>query len=1052
MENNSSINSHERGIIAWFANNPVAANLLMGVLILLGVFTGLNIRTEAFPGFAPNSISINVTYIGGSPSEVEEGVAIKIEESLEGLEGVKEITSQVSSNSAQVSVTAEEGFDLKELKDEIKLRVDSITNFPDQAERPVIKEQIFERNVLSLELFGEADPITLKKTAERIKDSLLKLDAVNKIDINGVKNYEISIEVSEQNLQKYNLSMEQIADAIRKNSVNLSSGSLVTDSRNINIKTEQQAYTGEQFSNIIILENEAGGQLRLSEIANIIDGVSDEKSFSRFNGKPSVQLQIKLLSNDSITKAAQAIKQNLQGITSSFWFPKTIETKIWNDESQVINDRLSLMIKNAITGILLVLVMLALFLNIKVAFWVAIGIPIAFAGALFLMGPLVADYSLNVLTTFGFIVVLGIVVDDAIVIGENVYSYKQKYKGRDIDPVKTTIIATQNVAVPATFGVLTTVAAFFPLTLIESQFGEIFGSIASIVIFCLLFSLVESKWILPAHLAHIKLEETNEKSYWNRLQSFINTRLNNFIANKYTPLLKSSIRNKFLSLCVFAALFVFTVGLVPSGLVRMSFFPDIEAETSVADLELQSGLGSKLTDSITQQIENAAFRVNNQSKDLFNTDEKPIASVYSFSSGNEKSKTYIQLTKNPERIYTSQDVVNAWRKEIGEISGVKSLEIYALGPGSGSDLSIELSSSNYIELANAAEQLKSKVASYSGVYDVKSSYDEGSGELQLELTDLAYSLGLTYNDVARQVRYAIYGFEVQRIQRGTDEVKVKVRYPEEYRNNISDLQQFRIQTSNGDRVPFGLIATTRSVQSLSNINRIDKKRVVYVSGRIDKQKTSTSEVISDVNDNYLPELKASFPDLEISLGGASREQNTAVSSLLKGFLLSLILIYSLLAIPLKSYLQPLMIMSVIPFGIIGAIVGHYLIGIPLGLLSFFGILALSGVVVNDSLVLVNRYNEIKSKGKDYYEAITKAAQSRFRAIFLTSVTTFMGLSPLVFETSLQAQFLIPMAVSLAFGILFATLITLIVVPVLIGVLEQLKGNINNKSKQRLNEK
>ncbi|MFK8011420.1 MAG: efflux RND transporter permease subunit [Marinicellaceae bacterium] len=1052
MENNSSINSHERGIIAWFANNPVAANLLMGVLILLGVFTGLNIRTEAFPGFAPNSISINVTYIGGSPSEVEEGVAIKIEESLEGLEGVKEITSQVSSNSAQVSVTAEEGFDLKELKDEIKLRVDSITNFPDQAERPVIKEQIFERNVLSLELFGEADPITLKKTAERIKDSLLKLDAVNKIDINGVKNYEISIEVSEQNLQKYNLSMEQIADAIRKNSVNLSSGSLVTDSRNINIKTEQQAYTGEQFSNIIILENEAGGQLRLSEIANIIDGVSDEKSFSRFNGKPSVQLQIKLLSNDSITKAAQAIKQNLQGITSSFWFPKTIETKIWNDESQVINDRLSLMIKNAITGILLVLVMLALFLNIKVAFWVAIGIPIAFAGALFLMGPLVADYSLNVLTTFGFIVVLGIVVDDAIVIGENVYSYKQKYKGRDIDPVKTTIIATQNVAVPATFGVLTTVAAFFPLTLIESQFGEIFGSIASIVIFCLLFSLVESKWILPAHLAHIKLEETNEKSYWNRLQSFINTRLNNFIANKYTPLLKSSIRNKFLSLCVFAALFVFTVGLVPSGLVRMSFFPDIEAETSVADLELQSGLGSKLTDSITQQIENAAFRVNNQSKDLFNTDEKPIASVYSFSSGNEKSKTYIQLTKNPERIYTSQDVVNAWRKEIGEISGVKSLEIYALGPGSGSDLSIELSSSNYIELANAAEQLKSKVASYSGVYDVKSSYDEGSGELQLELTDLAYSLGLTYNDVARQVRYAIYGFEVQRIQRGTDEVKVKVRYPEEYRNNISDLQQFRIQTSNGDRVPFGLIATTRSVQSLSNINRIDKKRVVYVSGRIDKQKTSTSEVISDVNDNYLPELKASFPDLEISLGGASREQNTAVSSLLKGFLLSLILIYSLLAIPLKSYLQPLMIMSVIPFGIIGAIVGHYLIGIPLGLLSFFGILALSGVVVNDSLVLVNRYNEIKSKGKDYYEAITKAAQSRFRAIFLTSVTTFMGLSPLVFETSLQAQFLIPMAVSLAFGILFATLITLIVVPVLIGVLEQLKGNINNKSKERLNEK
>jgi multidrug efflux pump subunit AcrB len=1041
----NSVKTYEKGIIAWFATNPVAANLLMAILILLGVYTAFNIRTEAFPGFAPNSVSINVAYIGGSPSEVEEGVAIKIEESLEGLEGVKEISSRVSNNSAQITVTAQESYELKELKDEIKLRIDSITTFPEQAERPVIKKQVFERRVLSLELFGETDPLTLKKTAERLKENLLKLDSVNKIDINGVKNYEIAIEVTEQNLQKYDLTMEQIAQAIQKNSINLSSGSLITDSRNINIKTEQQAYTGEQFSNLVIKENESGGQLLLSEIASITDGFSDEKSFSRFNGQPSVQLQIKLLSNDSITKAATAIKNDLQKLTNSFWFPKTIETKIWNDESQVIKDRLSLMIKNAITGILLVMIMLALFLNIKVAFWVAVGIPIAFAGALFLMGPLVSDYSLNVLTTFGFIVVLGIVVDDAIVIGENIYSYKQKNIDSDIDPVVTTIIATQNVAVPATFGVLTTVAAFFPLTLIESQFGEIFGSIASIVIFCLIFSLVESKWILPAHLAPIKLNKSNKKSYWNRLQAFINLKLNSFIEKVYSPLLQKSIHNKFLSMCIFASLFIFSVGLVPAGFVRVSFFPDIESETSVADLELQPGLGAQLTNSITQQIESAAFSVNEQAQELFKTDIEPIASVYSFSAGNEKSKTYIQLTKNPDRSYSSQDVVNAWRQQIGEISGVKALEIYSLGPGNGNDLRIELSSSNYVELALAAEKLKSKIANYGGVYDVKSSYDEGSGELQLELTDLARSLGLSYNDVARQLRYAIYGYEAQRIQRGKDEVRVKVRYPEEYRNNISDLQQLRIRTSDGERVPFGLIATTKSVQSLSNINRIDKKRVVYVSGRIDKQKTSSNEVVTDIRQNYLPKLKTSYPDLEITLGGASKEQNTAVSSLIKGFLLSLILIYSLLAIPLKSYIQPLMIMSVIPFGIIGAVFGHYIIGIPLGLLSFFGILALSGVVVNDSLVLVNRYNEFKAEGRDYFEAITLAAQSRFRAILLTSVTTFMGLSPLVFETSLQAQFLIPMAVSLAFGILFATVITLLIVPVLIGILEAMKGSQYNKT-------
>ncbi len=1034
---NESLNQ-QTGIIAWFANNPVAANLLMAVLILLGTYTALNIRTEAFPGFSPNAISINVVYIGGSPSEVEESVAIKIEEALEGIEGIKEITSAVTSGNAQVNVIANEGYQLKTLKDEIKLRVDAITNFPEQAERPVIKEQVFERRVLSIELYGETDASTLKKTAQRLKDNLLTLNAINKIDINGIKDDEISIEVTEQTLQKYDLNMEEIALAIRRNSINLSSGNIVTDSRNINIKTEQQAYNGNQYGQIVIKENQLGAKLLLSDIAKIKDGFSEEKSFSRYNGQPSVQLLIKLLSNDSITLAAQAVKSNLTAITKSQWFPKTIETKIWNDESEIIEDRLSLMTQNAVSGILLVLIMLALFLNIRVAFWVALGIPIAFAGAIFLMGPLVADYSLNVLTTFGFIVVLGIVVDDAIVIGENIYAEKQNKAGHDPHPVRTTIKATKEVALPATFGVLTTVAAFFPLTLIESQFGEILGSIAAIVIFCLVFSLIESKLILPAHLAHITLKPTNQSKWWDRIQQKIDNALKKFIQKFYTPLLKKAINNKFLSLCIFSSLFIFTVAMVPAGWVRVSFFPDIEAETSVADLTIQPGLGPEFTNTITQQIEQAAFAVNAKAQQTLGTSIEPIASVYAFSAGDEKSKTYIQLTKNSDREYSSQDVVNLWRKEIGKISGVKSLDIYALGPGTGDDIKIELSSTDSDQLSQAAASLKNKVSQYEGVYDVKSSYDEGSGELQLQLTDLAYTLGLSYNDVASQLRYAIFGYEVQRVQRGTDEVKVKVRFPQEYRNNISDLQDLRIRTAGGEMVPFGLIASTTAVQSLSRINRTDKKRVVSVSARTDKQVTATSEIISDLNNEYLSFLQSSYPDLLITLGGESKEQNTAVISLIKGFLLSLILIYSLLAIPLKSYIQPLMIMSVIPFGVIGAIVGHLIIDIPLGLLSFFGILALSGVVVNDSLVLVSRYNTFKSQTRDYYQAIILASQSRFRAILLTSVTTFMGLSPLVFETSLQAQFLIPMAVSLAFGILFATVITLLIVPVLIGVLEQLK--------------
>lgn len=1034
---------NEKGIIAWFAQNSVAANLLMLVLLILGIYTGLNIRTEAFPGFEPNSVSISVTFIGGTPEEVEEGVAIKIEESLEGLKGIKEIKSNVTSSSAQITVTSTEGYNLKELKDEIKLRVDSITNLPDQAERPVIKEQVFERRVLSIELFGDTSAENLKKTADRMKDALLKLKSVNKIDINGVKPYEINIEVDKKDLEKYNISIQEIAQKIQGNSINLSSGTLITPERNISIKTDTQAYTGIDFENILIRNNSSGGKLYLGEIAKVKDGFSDQKSFSRFNGKPSVQLQIKLLSGDSITKAAKEIKQRINILTSEYWFPKSISYKIWNDESTVIKDRLSLMMKNAITGILLVLLMLTLFLNIRVAIWVSVGIPIAFAGALFLMGPLVADYSLNVLTTFGFIVVLGIVVDDAIVIGENIYTEKLK-NPNDPDPVGTTIRATQSVAIPATFGVLTTVAAFFPLTLIQSQFGDILGSIAAIVIFCLIFSLVESKWILPAHLAHINFKSESKKSIWDKVQKKINDGLSWMIETKFLPTLKFAIRNKFLALCVFISMLILSIGLIPSGLVRMSFFPDIESETSVADLELQAGLGADLTNSITQNIEAAAMRVNNNAKTLFDIDIEPIESIYSFSSGNEKSKTYIQLRKNPDRSYSSQDVVNAWRKEIGTISGIKALEIYSLGPGSGTDLSIELSSSNSDELAIVANLLKLQLSKFDAVYDLKSSYDEGTGELSIELTDLAYSLGLTRADIARQLRYAIYGYEVQRIQRNKDEVRVKVRWPESQRDQISDLQNIRINTSTGDQVPFKLVAKTIPSQALTSINRINKKRVVFVSGRVDKEKSTSNEIVRELRSNIIKEIKQSYPDTTINLGGASREQNTAVSSLIKGFILSLIIIYSLLAIPLKSYFQPIMIMSVIPFGIIGAIIGHFILDIPLGLLSFFGILALSGVVVNDSLVLVNRYNEFRNQGMDYYQAISEAARSRFRAILLTSVTTFMGLSPLVFETSIQAQFLIPMAVSLAFGILFATVITLILVPILIGILEKLKNNLGNQ--------
>jgi multidrug efflux pump subunit AcrB len=1041
------VNNHaESGFIAWFTRNPVAANLLMVFILAAGLLTALNIRTEAFPAFPPNAVSIDVTFIGGTPAEVEEGVTIKIEEALEGIEGIKEISSTVTGSGTSVDVTAEEGYALQKLKDDIKLKVDAISNFPDQAEKPIIKEQVFERRVLSLELYGSADHRSMKQVAERVRDELMKAEGINKVDITGAKDYEINIEVSENRLREYGLTLQDIARAVQNNSVNLSGGSITSDQQSINIKTDEQAYYGPEFEQLVIGRSANGKALKLRDVAVVRDGFAERRTFSRYNGQPSIQLQVKLLSSDSITRAAAEVKQKISTITSQNWFPQNLKTAIWNDESEVIQDRLSLMMNNALTGIILVLIMLTLFLHLKVAFWVALGIPIAFAGALFVLGPSVADYSLNVLTTFGFIVVLGIVVDDAIVIGENIYTAKQHTGLNDPDPVGTTIRAAQNVAIPATFGVLTTVAAFLPLTLISSQFGEILGSIAAVVIFCLLFSLVESKWILPAHLAHIKITDPARQQHnaWLRFQKRIDNGLQRFIQRRYRPFLHRAITHKLLTLCCFLALFIVTVGLVPAGLVRTSFFPDVEQETSVADLEMQSGLGALYTDQVTQRIEQAALKVNQQAKDLFGSEQPPIQSVYAFNTTDQKSKTYIQLAVNPDRSYSSQDVVNAWRQNIGEIAGLKSLEIYALGPGSGVDIRLELSSANEAALARAAKELRTQLATYQGVYDLKTNYDEGTPEYNFSLNQQGLSLGLNQADVARQIRYALFGFEAQRIQRGKDEVRVKVRYPENERDQLTDLRNIRISTADGRSISLHEIGSFSPQLALTEITRYNKKRVVFVSGRVDKQVTSSGEILSDLNASFLQQLQTRYPDIDIDFGGQSREQRAATASLVQGFGLSLILIYALLAIPLKSYVQPLVIMSVIPFGIIGAILGHWLLGIPLGLLSFFGILALSGVVVNDSLVLVNRYNEYKASGMNYYDAIKQAAQSRFRAIILTSLTTFMGLSPLVFEQSFQAQFLVPMAVSLAFGILFATLITLIIVPTVVGIVERLSGSLSTE--------
>lgn len=1037
--NINSTPKHHSGAMAWFTRNPVAANLMMLFILLLGLKAALTIRTEFFPEFPTNKINITVPFLGGTPDEVEEGVAIKIEEVLSGLNGIEKINSEITSTQATITVTAIENYSIDKLKDDIKGRIDTIPNFPDSAETPTIIEQTAEQHIINIEVFSaQANEKTLKETARNIRDELLALPDINKVQTSGARDYEISIEVSEVNLRRFNLTFAEVAQAIQKNSINLTGGSLQTEYGKINIRTQKQSYYGADFEKLVIRSDANGGVITLKDIASINDAYTEDVILSEYQGQPSVQLKVKMVGDTSITQASEQVREALSVIERASWLPTNVQLGTWYDQSSIIRDRLSLMSSNAISGMFFVLVLLTLFLNIRIALWVAIGIPISFAGALYVIGPDIMNNTLNVLSTFGFIVVLGIVVDDAIVIGESIYTAKEHAKEGE-DPIEVTIQGAAQVAVPATFGVLTTVAAFLPLTMIKSQMGDAFGAIAVIVIACLLFSLIESKWILPAHLSKIQLKKTQSPQWsisalWNRFQSSIDRGLKFTIAHGYIPLAQKVVTYRYASLCAFIALLIFVIGLIPAGIVKSAFFPDIEQETATLDFGVKTGYGIDYTHDIARYIAQTAVESGLEIQEKYGSPVSPVESVKTLSLSEKQGKVSIALVKDSEREHSVQEVVDLWRKNVGIPNGIKYIELKKQGPG-GNDpaIKVNIAAPDIATLRAAAEDFQNKLRTYQGVLDIKSSLDDTDIELQVTLKPEGYALGLRHQDIAQQLRYAVYGFEAQRIQRGKDEVKVRVRYPKQERDSLTDLQEVRIRTASGEAVPLSLITTIEKVDSVRSISRVDGSRIVTIQAETDDKITSGGDILRELQETYFKSLEANYPNLSIATAGQAEEQMKAQNSLVQGFLLSLMLIYMLLAIPLKSYFSPFIIMVAIPFGIIGAILGHLVIDLKMSIMSFFGILALSGVVVNDSLVMVSRYNDLRNMGMSYKQAVVNAGASRFRAILLTSLTTFFGLLPVISETSMQAKFLVPMAVSLGFGILFATIITLFIIPVLLGL-------------------
>ena len=1032
----------QTGIIAWFVENTVAANLLMILILVSGIYSYQHLNKKMFPEFNVSSIQVVVPHPGAAPEEVEQSVILKVEESLEDIDGIKRITSTANEGAGVVNIELLSGYSLSEKLDEIQMQVDSITTFPLQAEKPIIRKQEFKDEVMVLSIVGPMDRNARQIMAQDIRDEIMALPGVNSAEVVGSRDYEISIEVSEDKLRKYHLTFDQVSQAIKNSSIDLPGGTINTNNGDILIRTKGQAYTGVEYGNIVLKTNPDGTYLVVDDIANVIDGFVEKEDFATFDGENTSSIRILSTGNEDNLVIAEEVKAYIE--IKKPQLPEGVDLTVWGDRSIYLADRLDMMISNLLMGAVLVFLVLALFLRIKIAFWVMIGIPISFFGAFILM-PLMGEWavSINLLSLFAFIMVLGIVVDDAIVIGESAYAEIERY-GHSSENI---IRGTMRVAMPATFGVLTTIAAFAPLLAIDASFAAFFRTIALVVSFCLIFSLIESKWILPAHLAHMKFVPlTKESANWfEKIQISFKDKLERFIHFTYKPILKKLLVARYNTIAFFIGLLILSFSLISGSLVNVEIIPNVPSDFLRGNITMIDGSAPHQRNKAIEHVVKAAHDIADENK----LNGKSFIKHYMvFTEGNTQATLVLELLKSEHRELNAYEIEKLWRDKIGEIPGTKELRFYAsTNAGGGAALEFQLTGKNTEELEAAAQAVQDKLKVYNGVYDIRNSFSRGSQEIKLSIKPEAEVLGLTLNDLAKQVRQAFYGDEAQRIQRGRDELKVMVRYPKEDRLTLFDLEDMWIRTPSGEEVPFYQVADIHIGQGFSTITRINRKRSITIYADIDSEKVESRRVVSEMNASIIPEILAEYPSVNYGMEGASKDQEDFLKQLAVAGLGALFLIYGLIAIPTKSYVQPLVIMSVIPFGIVGALFGHWLLGRTVNMMSLFGFIALSGVVVNDSLIMVDFINKAKGGTMRMMDVVIQAGTQRFRAILLTSLTTFFGIFPLYFESSLQAQFIIPMAISLGFGIIFATLITLFLVPVLYLIKEDIQSLFKRPDKK-----
>ena len=1034
------------GIIAWFARNAIAANLLMVFILLGGYLTMQTIDKQMFPQVKINWISYAAPYPGAAPQEVEEGITIKIEEALKTVQGLKRVITYSNRGYSNGWFEVELDYDPQVVLEEVKSAIDSISSFPDGMERIKVEREKFRQEVMYISLYGDLTNGDLKELGRKLHHEIQQLSKVNVSDFFSGLGYEISVEVSKDKLREYGLSFRDVANAVRSSSRNMSAGQIRAENGYINLRVENQAYRGYEFEQIPVITLNDGTKVLLGDVATIIDGFEEGLQYSKFNGKNSVTIFIGAADNQSITDVAEQVKDYVAQKAETL--PSGVKLETWVDMTYYLEGRLNMMLDNMQSGAVLVFIMLALFLRVRLAFWVMMGLPVCFLGTLLVMPMEFVGVTINVISLFAFILVLGIVVDDAIVMGESAHDEIEAH-GHSTDNV---IRGIKRVAMPATFGVLTTIAVFVPFLFGEGPSSAFGKAIGAVVILCLIFSLIESKLILPAHLVKMKIKEFNPKNPLDRIRRWVDIKLKAFIDNKYRPTLAVCIEYRYAVLMFFISLMLLSAGLFSGGFVRFIGQPKIPHDFPRVSIEMNVDASEKSTLETLLNIERILYKVDGDIEAKHG--KTMIADMQVDLRSRTSGRVMVKLVIPKERPMNTFELADLWRNAIPNYPGVKSLTISDNFFGGGrddGDVAFRLESQNDAQLLAAAQELKAKLNSLKGVGDVNDSRQTSAKEVQLELKPLAHSLGLSLAEVASQVSYSFYGLEAQRILRDSEEIKVMVRYPLDQRSSVGHVDDVMIQAPNGAELPLSELAEISLTDGVTRIRRENGNRTINVWASVDAEQVEPFEVAKDVRDNYIPKLLRQYPQVQSEVSGRIQEEMDSADDQLRDFVISLMVIFSLLAIPLKSYSQAVMIMVVIPFGVIGAVFGHFMLGMDLSALSVMGILAASGVVVNDSLVMVDYVNNARKRGERLKDAVMHAGTKRFRAIMLTSLTTFIGLVPIIFfETSAQAQIVIPMAVSLSFGVLFATIVTLIFIPSLYVIIEDLRSVFSRKKNKEQN--